>query len=612
MFNEVEYTPEATTFNLNAPSSASLVMVHIYASAESTLSEQNVKMRTAGIDRWTATVCGDLKGKFYTFDVGHGESPGTFAKAVAANGHRGAIIDMSETNPEGWDEDIRPAIKSPSDLIIYELHHRDFSIHPSSHTVHAGKYLALTEQHNIFYLKTLGITAVQLQPSFDFATVDELHPEHKEYNWGYDPLNYNVPEGSYSTDAAVPEVRIREFKQMVMALHRAGIRVILDVVYNHCYSVDESNFQRTYPDYYFRRRPDGRLSNGSGCGNETASEKSLMRQFIIESTAYWAMEYHIDGFRFDLMGIHDIETMNAVRHSLNVIDPSLTVHGEGWSADQCAIDNKRLALKSSVFRMPGIGAFGDEMRNAVITSGASCWLAGKNGNTEAIKFGIAGAIRHPQIDIRKVRYSDIAWALQPWQHVAYVSCHDDLCLLDMLRQTFPDASEQELISLDKLAQTPVLLSQGMAFLYGGEELMRTKRGVRNTYRSPDDINVIQWDNLHRYPDLFLYYQGLISLRREHPAFRMGTAEMVRRHLNFLPTKGNLVAFSLNGKAVGDTWHRIVVVMNPDDKSRKTNIPTGNYVVVCKDGCINPHGISHTHGGRITVGPRQVQICVIMP
>lgn len=610
MFREVEYTPERTVFTLNAPSESPLVQVHIYATPQSTLPEINVRMHTAGIDRWSVIVEGNLLGKYYTFDTGHGETPGVFACAVAANGKRGAIIDLSTTNPEGWDSDQRPHVTSPSDLVIYELHHRDFSIHSSSPSKYRGKFLALTEERNVFYLKTLGINAVQLQPSYDFATIDELHPEYKQYNWGYDPLNYNVPEGSYSTDASDPAARIREFKQMVLALHKAGIRVIMDVVYNHCYNVEESNFQRTYPGYFFRHRKDGTLSNGSGCGNETASERQLMRQFMIESAAYWVQEYHVDGFRFDLMGIHDIETMNAIRHSLSSIDPGITIHGEGWSADECAIDWKRLALKSHVYRMPGIGAFGDEMRNAIITSGLGSWLAGKGGNVEALKFGIVGAIRHQQVDTHKLRYGNVAWALQPWQHISYVSCHDDHCLFDMLHTLFPEADEETLIAYDKLAQTPVLLSQGVPFLYCGEELLRTKRGIRNTYNAPDDINAIDWGNLKRHTSLFLYIQGLINMRREHPAFRMGSAEQVRRNLTFLPAKGNVLAFQLNGKAVGDSWSRIVVVLNPDAKARKTEIPQGNYTIVCRDGAINPQGLSHTHGGRITVGPRQALICVI--
>lgn len=609
MFREVEYTPEHTVFNLNAPSECPLVQVHIYATPESTLPETNVRMHTAGIDRWTAKVEGNLLGKYYTFDTGHGETPGVFAKAVAANGRRGAIVDLAKTNPEGWEGDRRPTIISPSDLVIYELHHRDFSIHTSSPSLYRGWFLALTEERNIFYLKTLGVNAVQIQPSYDFATIDELHPEYHEYNWGYDPLNYNVPEGSYSTDATDPYARIREFKQMVLALHRAGIRVIMDVVYNHCYSVDDSNFQRTFPDYYFRRREDGTLSNGSGCGNETASERQLMRQFIIDSTAYWVREYHVDGFRFDLMAVHDIDTMNAVRRSLTAIDSSITVHGEGWSADRCALDAKSLAMKTSVYKMPGIGAFGDEMRNAIITAATNSWLAGKNGNVEALKFGIVGAIRHPQVDMKKVRYGSVAWALQPWQHVAYVSCHDDYCLYDMLHRLFPDADEETLIAYDKLAQTPVILSQGIPFIYCGEEVLRTKRGIRNTYCSPDDVNAIDWSNLKRYPGLFLYYQGLIEMRREHPVFRMGTAESVRRNLSFLPSKGNVLAFQLNGRAVGDSWLRVVVVMNPDAKAHKINIPIGNYTIVCRDGIVNLQGLSHTHGGRITIGPRQAMICI---
>ena len=330
-FDEMTYSKEATAFRLIAPSKAKGVKIHIYNEGAGGDKVQTVKMKRTATDTWTANVKGDLKGKFYTFQVETAkktmqETPGVFAKAVGVNGKRAAVIDMAETNPEGWDADKRPLTKSPTDLVIYELHHRDFSISPTSGLKNKGKFLALTEPKAIYYLKTLGVNAIHILPSFDFASVDESQPNVAQYNWGYDPLNYNVPEGSYSTDATKPSVRIKEFKQMVQELHKAGIRVILDVVYNHTFNINESNFTLTYPGYYYRTTKDGKPSDGSGCGNETASEKPLMREFMIESALYWAKEYHIDGFRFDLMGVHDIETMNLIRKALDTVDPNIYIY----------------------------------------------------------------------------------------------------------------------------------------------------------------------------------------------------------------------------------------------------------------------------------------------
>lgn len=622
-FNEMEYSPEQTTFNLNAPSKARSVKVRIYASADAATPVQTLKLKKAGTDRWTAVAKGDLMGKFYTFDMGKGECPGTFAKAVGVGGKRAAIIDLRATNPKGWCCDERPAITSPSDLVVYEMHHRDFSIHPSRGSQYPGKFLALTEPKNIHYLKTLGINAVQILPSYDFYTVDEEHPERPQYNWGYDPLNYNVPEGSYSTDARNPEVRIREFKEMVQALHNAGIRVILDVVYNHCMSIDGSNFQRTYPDYYYRMATDGNgttgdmgstggnYSNGSGCGNETASEKPLMREFMLESVKYWVKEYHIDGFRFDLMGIHDIETMNLIRKAVDEIDPSITIYGEGWSAGTCGIDHDRLAMKAVTYKMPGIGAFADDMRDAVrgpfSNDHENAWLADKAGYVESIKFGLVGGIEHPDVDMTKVNYSKDPWTLQPTQHVSYVSCHDDMSLVDRIRTSFPGIQDDEMARLHKLAESFVLTSQGIPFLWAGEEVLRDKKGVHNSYNQPDSINQIDWTNLQKYPEVFLYYKGLIEMRKAHKAFRMADADLVRQHVRFLPALGNVVAFSLNGEAVGDEWKQIICVMNPAKTSVEVSVPKGHYTVVCRDGLVATDGLARVCGDKLTVGPQQLLI-----
>ena len=608
LFREMSFSNNKIVFQLVAPNNATL---RIYNDGISGKAVKTVKMKKVDNDLWQAELKGNLKGKFYTFDSGNGECPGLFAKAVGVNGNRAAIVDMKETNPEGWETDKRPEIKSPCDLIIYELHHRDFSIDPSSGIEHKGKFLALTEPKAIEYLKRLGVNAVHILPSFDYASVDETRLNEPQYNWGYDPKNYNVPEGSYSTDPYNPQTRIKEFKMMVQALHKAGIRVILDVVYNHTFDIENSNFQRIYPDYFYRKTADGKYSNGSGCGNETASEKPLMREYMTESVKYWINEYHIDGFRFDLMGVHDIETMNYIRHAVNKIDPSIYIYGEGWSAGSCAYPTDKLAMKANTKRLDGIGAFCDDMRDALrgpfSDDHKGGFLAGEPDMEESIKFGIAGAISHPQIDMKKVNYSKEAWTNSPAQMISYVSCHDDMCLTDRLRASIPGIKQDELIRLDLLAQTAVLTSQGVPFILCGEEMLRDKKGVHNSYNSPDSINHLDWNNLRKYPEVFNYYSGLIALRKAHPAFRMGNADEVRKHLEFIDAPKSVVAFRLKDFAGGDTWKSIIVILNANKKAMEIPIPEGNYTIVAKNGKVDSNGLGSLTGDTAAVEPQSAII-----
>lgn len=614
-FDEINYSPARTVFKLFAPGKAKNVVLNVYAKGDVAVDPKPVvkkRMRRLGDNLWTVELKGDQKGKFYTFNIGKGETPGVFAKAVGVNGKRGAIIDMGTTDPKGWTDDRVLATKNLADIVIYEMHHRDFSIEPTSGFRNKGKFLALTEQKAIDYLKRLGINAVHILPSFDYASVDEAKLDKPQYNWGYDPLNYNVPEGSYSSNPYDPATRVREFKEMVQALHKAGIRVILDVVYNHTLDLDNSNFQRTFPDYFYRFCQDGKPSNGSGCGNETASEKPMMRQFMLQSVKYWVSEYHVDGFRFDLMGVHDIETMNDIRKELAAINPNVFVYGEGWSAGQCAYPASELAVKACMRRMPGVAAFCDDMRDALrgpfSDDKKGAFLAGIAGSEESLKAGIAGMIAHPQVDYSKVNYSKEPWALQPTQCINYVSCHDDLCLVDRLKASVPGITTDELVRLDELAQTAVFTSQGVPFMLSGEEMLRDKKGVHNSYNSPDSINELRWENLKRYPQVFSYYEGLISLRRNHPAFRLGNADLVRQHLEFLPSDDCFVAFRLTGNAGGDTWRNIIVALNANKQQRSITIPDGQYTVVCRDGIINESGLDTIKGSQITV-PAQSAIII---
>lgn len=615
-FDEVEYSPKATTFQLTTSPEVKKVNVLLSDGSRADDDPQLVKkMKRVGNGKWRLTVKSDLKGKYYLFSVyNHAtpdNTPGVFAKAVGTNGKWGAIVDLKETDPEGWADDVRPALKNPCDLVIYEMHHRDFSMDITSGIEHKGKFLALTEPKAIDYLKRLGINAIHILPSFDYASVDESRPDVPQFNWGYDPLNYNVPEGSYSTAAYDPKTRISEFKQMVQALHKAGIRVILDVVYNHTFDINGSNFQKTYPDYFFRKTADGKYSDGSGCGNETASEKPLMREFMIESVLYWVKEYHIDGFRFDLMGVHDIETMNLIREAVDKIDPSIYIYGEGWSAGSCAYPQEKLAMKANTRQLNGIGAFCDDMRDALRgpfsddTKGG--FLAGVPGQEESIKFGIAGAIDHPQIDMTRVNYSKAAWTNEPSQMIAYVSCHDDMCLTDRLRATVPYIGDDELIRLDLLAQTAVLTSQGVPFILSGEEMLRDKKGVHNSYKSPDSINRFDWNNLKRYPEVFDYYSRLIALRKAHPAFHMGNADEVRRNLVFVDAPEGVVAFKLKDNAGGDAWRNIYVVLNSQKTPQSISVSEGKYTVVVADGKVDEKGLGTVNGNTLTAAPQSALI-----
>jgi len=603
-FDEVTYSPQETVFKLFAPADAKCMVVVDNDSTVMTLRADSI---------WTATLKGDQKGKTYQFVVNGQASPGVFAKAVTVNGEKGVVMDMGDTDPEGWTDD-RHVLRPLQDYVVYEMHHRDFSI-ARPEAKHPGKYLALTEPWAIQHLKALGINAVHILPSYDYGSVDETRLNEPQYNWGYDPVNYNVPEGGYSTDPYDPVCRIREFKQMVQALHQAGISVILDVVYNHTYDIVHSNFQRTYPDYYYRIIQNNQntptYSNGSGCGNETASEQPMMRQFMMESVRYWYDEYHVDGFRFDLMGVHDIGTMNAIRQMMDAIDPHILIYGEGWSAGECALPNEQLGMKANISQMPHIAAFSDEIRDALRgpfsddTKGG--FLIGVPDCEESLKFGIVGAIRHPQVDMSRVNYSKKPWAAEPTQMMSYVSCHDDMCLVDRLKTSKMGIRTDELIRLDLLAQTAVFTSQGIPFMLSGEELLRDKKGVHNSFESPDSVNRLEWSNLQRYPQVFEYYQRLIALRQHHPAFRLGTADLVRQHLEFLKSPQQVVAFRLKDLRGIDDWQQIIVILNASQTPQRITVPQDTYTVVCENGRIDEQGLGTRHGTEVTVLPQSALI-----
>lgn len=578
---------------------------------------------------WTVSVPEQLYGKFYTFKVKQNdkwldETPGVWAKAVGANGKRAAIIDLDKTNPGGWAEDKGPKVDNFTDVIVYEMHHRDMSMSPTSGIANKGKFLALTEKETtspegektgIDHLKELGITHVHILPSYDYNSVDETNLQQNTYNWGYDPQNYNAPEGSYSTNPSDPSARVKEMKEMVKALHDAGIGVIMDVVYNHTAENDGSNFELTAPGYYHRHWDDGSYADASACGNETASDRQQMRDYIINSVKYWANEYHIDGFRFDLMAIHDIETMNEVAAELKKINPSLFVYGEGWTAGDSPLPVDQRALKENVSKMEGIAVFSDDLRDAVKGHYSNeedrGFATGKPGNEETVKIGIVAATNHPQVDYSKGNNSKFPYATSPEMIVNYVSCHDDLMLTDKLRKSMPEASEDELKDAAKLAQTIVFTSQGTPFMFAGEEIFRDKQGVHNSYKSPDSINAIDWSLKAKNRDQFDYYKGLVALRKAHPAFRMTSADQIAKHLVFDKIDSektpNLISYTLKDNANGDEWKDIKVIFNGSNETRTVALPKGEWKAVVVDGKIDTINGLGSYRKSITLQPYSAAI-----
>lgn len=617
---ELSVDPTGTRFALWSPEAES-VRVYLYDSDRNSQPTDTLNMVKTNDGVWRAEVKSQLYGKFYTFSIRHAgqwlaETPGVWAKAVGTNGERAAIIDFATTNPVGWADDHGPVVEHFTDVILYEMHHRDFSIDPSSGIVHKGKFLALTEHNTtnptgeatgIDHLKELGITHVHILPSYDYNSVDEANMQLNQYNWGYDPQNYNAPEGSYSTDPADPAVRVRQMKEMVKALHDAGIGVVMDVVYNHTAQKDDSNFSLTAPGYYYRHRADGSYSDASGCGNETASDRQQMRNFIINSVKYWATEYHIDGFRFDLMAIHDTETMTQVAAALKEINPSIFVYGEGWTAGDSPLPVERRALKENVSLMQGIAVFSDDLRDAVkghySNAAGRGFATGADGNEETVRIGIVAATAHPQVDYTRGNNSRFAYASSPEMIVNYVSCHDDMCLTDKLAASMPGSTEAQRQRAARLAQTIVFTSQGTPFMFAGEELFRDKKGVHNTYKSPDSVNGIDWNLKHINAEQFNYYVELIRLRRTHPAFRMTTAEEIARNIVFdKVSQPNLISYSIKNNANGDEWREIKLVFNGSEEACQVKIAKGEWIVIARDGNICATGLDTCKGGMMTVEP----------
>ncbi len=615
---EMNYTPEKTTFTLWAPT-AEEVELNLY---EAGVLQQTFAMQPAEACLWTLTREGDLQGVEYTFRVKvEGEwlqpTPGIFARAVTPNGERGVVIDLTKTNPEGWSEDQRPALTAAGEIAIYEMHYRDMTAHPSAGVSHPGKYLGMAERGTkspdglataLDHLVELGVSHVHLLPTADFGSIDETVENNTQYNWGYEPQHFNVPEGTYSTNPADPAARIRELKTLIQAMHRAGLRVVLDVVYNHTTGVERCGFELTVPGYYYRFNPDGSFANGSGCGNETASEKAMMRKFMVESLEYWVKEYHVDGFRFDLMAIHDIETMNLIRERMSQIDPTILLYGEGWAAMNPAYEESELAFKRYTHRMAGVAAFSDDIRNALrgtldCTQGG--FIHGVAGNKEALKFGLAGGVEHPA-----VAHTEAAWCAEPTQHISYVTCHDDHNLRDRLELLSPTATEAERLKMAKLAHVGVFTSQGLPFIFCGEEMYRSKLGEKNTYNLPDKYNAIDWGLKRQYGDLVAYVKGLIALRKAYPQFCLGNAELVREHLTFLENEQpSALGFRLSAP---DSEQVIYVLMNGEREAVQFAVPDGEYTLLADGEQVSTTGIATRtlrSGEGVTLAP--IEACILL-
>lgn len=630
---------EVTFFRLWAPT-ASQVMVNLYLTGDGEDLERSIPMKQDVKGTWVAEVFGDLNGTYYTYSVTvqeeTKEAVDPYAKAVGVNGNRGMVINLTSTNPEGFAEERIPTFENLTDAVIYEIHIRDFSINKHSGMKFRGKYLAFTEtgttnsygdKTGVDHLKDLGITHVHLLPTFDYATVDETMHNEEQYNWGYDPKNYNVPDGSYSTDPYHGEVRINEFKQMIQALHQSGIRVVMDVVYNHTLDNADSNFNCIVPAYYYRMTPDGYFSNASACGNETASERSMVRKFIIDSVVYWAKEYHIDGFRFDLMGVHDITTMNLLRQALDEIDPSILIYGEGWTAGSSPLPDWDRAIKSNMGRLdPGIAVFSDNLRDgikgSVFSSRERGFISGRQGLEETIKFGVVAATQHNQVDYHRVNYSNAPWAIEPTQTISYTSSHDNLTLWDKLAISNSEDSMEDRIKMNILAATIVMTCQGISFFQGGGELLRSKpldeMGTifeENSYRSPDYVNSLKWDDKTEFIEVFNYYKGVIALRKAHSAFRMTKTTDIQSNLRFIDKlHPNLVAFTIEGfsdnaEETEETKETVCVIYNANRESMTVYIPDGEWRVYAKGSIAGTEVLETITNGAVSLEPISATILV---
>ena len=609
------YSKAETKMRVWAPT-ATAVKVVTYAKADSTLADGVETAMTADVNgTWVAKISGDQDGLIYnyrvTVDGVTNEAVDPYVRATTINGARGVVVDLAKTNPTNWKK-TKPAFSGKTvDAVIYELHVRDFSIDASSGipAAHKGKFLAFTDLNTSFNgqktgisaIKDLGVTHVELLPFFDFASVDEANPS---FNWGYDPQNYNVPEGSYSSDPTKPTARITELKQAIQSMHDQKLRVNMDVVYNHVFNAGAFSQESIVPGYWFRTDESGNLTNGTGVGNDTASERPMVRKFIVDSVKYWATEYNLDGFRFDLMGIHDIQTVNEITAALKVIDPTIIVIAEGWNMGTLPDDQK--ANQINIAKLNNVAMFNDQIRDglkgSVFNATDTGWATGKLSAAADIYAGIVGNTDYSAAFLTK-------WTTTaPGQSVNYVESHDNLSLADKLTASVKGISPAGVAQLSQFASSVAFLSQGVPFLQAGQEFLRSKNGNENSYNADDATNSLKWSTKVKYVATTKYYQGLFALRAAHPAFRMSTTAQVKANLKFLKTTNDVIAYSLNGKAVKDKAATIVVIHNPNVAATTVTLPNKKkWSIVVKGGVAGTKTIESITASKVTVAGQTTMV-----
>lgn len=616
------YTPEKTTFRVWAPT-ADAVTLNLYGSGTPGTDDlvEQLPMTAYVNGTWIAEKEGDLNGTYYTYLVSVGgnenEACDPYARATGVNGKRTMVLDLSSTNPKGWENDTNPnAGMTYNDAIIYELHVRDLSSDESSGIQNTGKFLGLTETGTttasgiptgLDHMKDLGITHLHLLPVYDYASVDETKSDKPQFNWGYDPENYNVPEGSYSTDPYNGAVRVSEMKQMVKALHDNQISVIMDVVYNHVYNASDFCVNQIVPGYFSRVNEDGTYSNGSDCGNDTASERSMVRKYIVDSVKYWADEYHIDGFRFDLVGLIDTETINEVVTEVHKTHPDVIFYGEGWTMDTAVTkDGYKMTTQPNSTNVPGFAFFSDTLRDAlkghVFYTTRKGYVSGAANLADTVKGCFLGQAGD--------------WCTTPAQSINYASCHDNMTLLDRITRSTPGVSEEDRIRMNNLSAAIYMTAQGIPFLQAGEEMLRTKIDasgdcVENSYNSPDSVNSIKWDTLEdeTYQNVYNYYKGLIAFRKAHAALRLTNAADVNANITSVDgLDENVLAFRINGSVNGETSDGIFVIFNPNSAETSVALPDGAW-----DVCVNADHAGTdaltTVAGSVSVEPISAMVLV---
>lgn len=616
------WSSEKTTFRVWAPTADS-VKVNLYKSGTEETDDliEQLDMQSDVNGTWVAEKDGDLNGVYYTYTVlingTESEACDPYARTTGVNGKRAMVIDLDSTDPEGWDNDTNPhAGENYTDAVIYELHVRDLSSDESSGIKNTGKFLGLIEtgtktesgiSTGLDHIKDLGITHLHLMPSYDYGSVDETKLDSPQFNWGYDPVNYNVPEGSYSTDPYNGEVRVKEMKQMVQGLHENGISVVMDVVYNHVYNASEFCFNKIVPGYFSRIDEEGKYSNGSGCGNDTASEREMVRKYIVESVKYWSDEYHIDGFRFDLVGLIDTQTINEIVEEVHKDNPDVIFYGEGWTLDTSLTkDGYTMATQTNSAQTPDFAYFNDTLRDglkgSVFENSEVGYVSGADGLENTIKQCFMGAAD---------------WCSSPSQTINYASCHDNLTLMDRIARSTLNAKNDERIHMNNLSAAIYMTAQGIPFMQAGEEMLRTKLKAsgeydENSYSSPDSVNSLKWDTLNEqeYQKTYNYYKGLIEFRKAHPALRMTNAEDVAANITAVEgLDKNVTAFEIKGGANGDSADGIFIIFNPNNENTTVTLPDGVWNVCINGEKAGTNVLENITNQTVTVAPISAMVLV---